>query len=218
MRKKVFVSSGGVLTCQPGAAFGSDDCIEAIGGKQYCTHISCILYSRRVTSSHASSSSQCFVWSHACRSGRDAGLAGSIGALVRVLLHRGETTWQQRRDVVAKRRPRRAPERASGARQPVAHRRARARARVQGKRQPVAQLASGGSSLRAKPNGKAGDIAGFFAFSDITASNARSPAARSSRSVRDTPFRLSAPRARTRSSLPGSSLDWPRSRRPPLQP
>jgi hypothetical protein len=111
------------------------------------------------------------VWSHACRSGRDAGLAGSIGALVRVPLHRGETTWQQRR--------RRAAE---GPKHNVAHRPARARARVRGKKRPAPQLAkSGGSSLRAKANGKAGDIAGFFALSGFTWSNARSPAARSSR-------------------------------------
>lgn len=137
--------------------------------------------------------------------------------LVRILLHRGETTWQQRRDVVANRRLRRPPG-ASGVKRPVAHRRAKARARVQEKRQPVARLVSGGSALRAKPNGKAGDLAGFFALADITSSNARSPAARFSRRARDTPFRLSAPRARTRSSLPGSSSGWPRSRRFPPWP
>jgi len=112
-----------------------------------------------------------FVWSHACRSGRDAGLAGSIGALVRVPLHRGETTWQQRR--------RRAAE---GPKHNVAHRPARAREHVRGKRRPAPQLVrSGGSSLRAKANGKAGDIAGFFASTDFTSSSARLPAARSSR-------------------------------------
>jgi hypothetical protein len=100
--------------------------------------------------------------------------------LVRILLHRGETTWQQRRDVVANRRLRRPPG-ANGVKRPVAHRRARARERVQEKKQPVAQLVSGGSSLRAKPNGKAGDLAGFFALADITSSNARWPAARFSR-------------------------------------
>ncbi len=158
-----------------------------------------------------------FVRSHACRSGRDAGLAGSIVALVRVLLHRGETTWQQRRDAVAKRRLRRPH--AGGVRRPAALRRARAHARVRGKRRPVQRLArSGVSSLRGKPNGKAGDIAGFFAFSDLTSSNERSPAARSSRSARDTPSRLSARRAQTRSSLPGSSLGWPRSRKLPRRP
>jgi len=120
-----------------------------------------------------------FVWSHACRSGRDAGLAGSIGALVRVLLHRGETKWQQRRDVVAKPPLRRAAE---GPKHNVAHRPARARGRVRGKRRPAPQLGkSGGSSRRAKASGKAGDIAGFFAFSRITSSNARSPTARFSR-------------------------------------
>src|ERR1700682_3876831 len=118
-----------------------------------------------------------FVWSHACRSGRDAGLAGSIGALVRVLLHRGETTWQQRRDVVAKPRLRRAAE---GPKHNVAHRPARVRARVRGKKPPAPRLArSVASSLRGKANRKAGDIAGFFALSGITSSSARSPAARS---------------------------------------
>jgi hypothetical protein len=147
-----------------------------------------------------------FVRSHACRSGRDAGLAGSIVALVRVLLHRGETTWQQRR--------RRAAE---GPKPNAAHRPARARARVRGKRRPAPRLArSGASSLGARANGKAGDIAGFFALSDLTSSNERSPAARSSRSARDTPSRLSARREQTRSSLPGSSWGWPRSRKLPL--
>src|ERR1700682_2798426 len=75
-----------------------------------------------------------FIWSHACRSGRDAGLAGSIGALVRVLLHRGETKWQQRRDVVAKPPLRRAAE---GPKHNVAHRPARVRARVRGKKRPA---------------------------------------------------------------------------------
>ena len=99
------------------------------------------------------------VLSHACRSGRDAGLAGSIGALASVLLHRGETTWQQRRNVVAKQRLRRPPEHASGAKRPEAHRRARARARVQGRRQlvvrpPARARVSGGSALRAKQTEK----------------------------------------------------------------
>ena len=149
-----------------------------------------------------------FVRSHACRSGRDAGLTCSIVALVRVLLHRGETTWQQRR--------RRAAE---GPKRNAAHRPARARARVRGKRRPAPRLArSGASSLRGKSNGKAGDIAGFFAFLDLTGSSARSPAARSSRSTPHIPARPSAPRARIRSSLPDSSLGWPRSRKLPRRP
>jgi hypothetical protein len=126
-------------------------------------------------------SSLCFLlWSHACRSGRDAGLAGSIGALVRVLLHRGETTWQQRRNVVAKPRLRRPH--AVGVRRPAALRRAKVRARVRGKRRPVPRLAkSGARARRGKVSGKAGDIAGFFASRGITASTARSQAARFSR-------------------------------------
>jgi hypothetical protein len=119
-------------------------------------------------------------WSHACQSGRDAGLAGSIGALASVLLHRGETTWQQRRNVVANPRLRRP--RAVGVPRHAALRRARVRVRVREKRRPVPRLArSGASRRRGKANGKAGDIAGFFAFSDFTASNARSPAALFSR-------------------------------------
>jgi hypothetical protein len=158
-------------------------------------------------------SSSCFLfWSHACRSGRDAGLAGSIGALVRVLLHRGETTWQQRRNVVVKPRLRRPH--AVGVRRPAALRRAKVRARVREKRRPVPRHArSGASARRGKVSGKAGELAGFFAFSGITSSNARSPAARFSRSARDTPSHPSVPRARTRCSLPGSSWGWPRSRR-----
>src|SRR5450759_5541652 len=61
-----------------------------------------------------SSSSQSVRLVLACRSGRDAGLAGSTRELVRVLLHRGETPWQQRR----RRRL------AKGARRPAPHRRA----------------------------------------------------------------------------------------------
>ena len=127
------------------------------------------------------SSSSCFLfWSHACRSGRDAGLAGSIGALVRVLIHRGETTWQQRRNVVANRRQKRP--RVAVVRRLAALRRARARARVRGKKRPVPRLArSGARPLLGKVNGKAGDLAGFFASSGLTGSSARSPAARFSR-------------------------------------
>src|ERR1700680_227629 len=47
-----------VLTCQLRSVFGSDDHVREIDGKKHCTHISCILYSRRVTSSDASSSTQ----------------------------------------------------------------------------------------------------------------------------------------------------------------
>ena len=120
------------------------------------------------------------VWSHACQSGRDAGLAGSIGALVRVLIHRGETTWQQRRNVVANRRQKRP--RVAVVRRLAALRRARARARVRGKKRPVPRLArSGARPLLGKVNGKAGDLAGFFASSGLTGSSARSPAARFSR-------------------------------------
>src|SRR6266403_60761 len=82
----------------------------------------------------------------ACRSGRGAGLAGSTWELVRVLLHRGETTWQQRR-----RRPL-----AEEARRPAAHRRARARAHARGTRRHARPRASAGSSLLNKENGKAG--------------------------------------------------------------
>src|ERR1700675_784442 len=45
----------GVLTCQLRSVFVSDDHVEEIDDKKHCTHISCILYSRRVTSSDASS-------------------------------------------------------------------------------------------------------------------------------------------------------------------
>ena len=163
----------------------------------------------------ASSSSCCLFWSHACQSGRDAGLAGSIVAPVRVLLHRGETTWQQRRNVVAKPRLRRPH--AVGVRRTAALRRGKARARVREKRRPVPQLArSGASARRGKVNGKAGDLAGFFALRIVISSNARSPAARFSRSARDTPSHPSAPRARTRCLFPDSSSGWLRSHRSPL--
>jgi hypothetical protein len=68
------------------------------------------------------------------------------------LLHRGETTWQQRK------RRRLAKE----ARRPAAHPRARAHAHARGRRQPARPRVSG-SSFPVEENEKAGEIAGFFA-------------------------------------------------------
>jgi hypothetical protein len=152
------------------------------------------------------------VWSHACQSGRDAGLAGSIGAPASVLLHRGETTWQQRRNVVANPRLRRPH--AVGVPRPAALRPGRARVRVREKRRPVPRLARNGARpLLGKPNGKAGDIAGFFAFARLTWNSARLPTARFSRLERDIPSRPSAPRGRIRSSPPDNNSGSPLSRR-----
>jgi hypothetical protein len=123
------------------------------------------------------------------------------------------TTWQQRRDAVASRRLRKPH--ARGAKRPVAQQPAREHARVRGRRRLVLQLASAGSALSSEAKEKAGDVAGFFAFTAVTASSERSPAARSARLAPDIPSRLSAPRARTRSFPRGSSSDSPRSRRSP---
>ena len=159
-----------VLTCQQRGAFGSDDRTEEIDGKPYCTHISCILYSRRVTSSDASSSSQSVWLRLACRSGRDAGLASSTMVLVRVLLHRGETTWQQRRgaDVKKPARGRKAPAESRAARaargKPAAVRAGAKRAHVRAvKRQALLY------------ERKSRRFAGFFASTIVSTARWRAP-------------------------------------------
>ena len=145
-----------------------------------------------------------FGWWLACRSGRGAGLAGSTRELVRVLLHRGETTWQQRR-----RRPL-----AKEARRPAAHRRARALGHARGTRQHARpRVVSAGSSLQAKQL-KSRRIRRLFCLWSIISNNARSPIQRFARSTPGTPARPSGPSARTRCSARGSSSDSPRSRKP----
>src|SRR6478736_1507814 len=89
--------------------------------------------------------------------------------LARVLLHRGETTWQQQESVAAKPRPKRPPEHASGAKRRAAHRHARARA-------------SAGSWYRIRQK-KAGGHRRLFFF---IVSSEQLPAPRFARSAPDT--------------------------------
>src|ERR1700738_5298350 len=137
-------------------------------------------------------------------------IAESIRESARVLLHRGETPWQQR-----KRRPL-----AKEARRPAALRRARERARAPARRQLAKPRASAGSSLQDKQL-KSRRIRRLFCvvawrFRElrIISSNARSPIQRSAQSALDTRVPISAPPAQTRRSAPGSNSDSPRSRRP----
>ena len=134
------------------SVFGSDDPSEKSTAKSIArTSLAFYIRDELRAAMRARRRSQ-FGWWLACRSGRDAGLAGSTRELVRVLLHRGETTWQQRR-----RRPL-----AKEARRPAAHRRARALVHARGTRQHARpRVVSAGSSLRDKTEKPA--RAGFFA-------------------------------------------------------
>jgi hypothetical protein len=138
----------------------------------------------------------------ACRSGRDAGLASSTMEQVSDLLHRGETTWQQRRGADVKKPAHGKAPAESRAARAARGRLAAARAGV--KRARVRAVKRQALLYERKSR----HLAGFFAFTTVNISRWRAPL--SGQSGRRTQDPISARRGRIRSSLPGSSLDWPR--------